>query len=122
MDKRLRQIIKEEVYRVMQEIGEDPVKMAGDMLASSEEQLKQLQDELKFREADTRVTNIPKQEKVARLARAKELKDRIEIAKQEVEMAKQAQVNAIQFAQLQQNQNAENPEAQQTQDQAQTQI
>lgn len=119
MDKRLRQIIKEEVYRVMQEIGqEDPVQLAGEIVKSQEEEVKQLEDELKFRQADARVSNLPKDEKDARIAAAKLTKDRLDAAKAQLEMSKKAQVSALELAQIQQNQALENPEAQsQTQSQ-----
>jgi hypothetical protein len=102
MDKQLRQIIKEEIYKVMMEIGEeDPMKLSQDMIKSNEEQVKELEGELKYREADARVSNLPRDEKDARTAMVKVVKDRLESAKSELEMSKQAEVNAVKFTQMQ---------------------
>jgi hypothetical protein len=104
----LRKIIREEVYRVMQEMGEeDPVKLSQDMVSSNEEQVKSLEDELKYRQADMRVSNLPKDEKDARVAAMKLTKDRLESAKRELELSKQSQINAVKFNQLQSDSDAQ---------------
>lgn len=109
---KIRQIIREEFYKVMNEIGEeDPVKIAQDMIKSNEEQVKQLKDELKFREADARVTNLPRDEKDARVAMAKQVKDRLEMAEKELELAKNSLVSATQFQTMQQTQQDQSGEA-----------
>jgi len=107
MDK-IRKIIREEFQKVMKEIGEeDPVKVAQDMIKSNEEQVKQLKDELKFREADARVSNLPRDEKDARTSRAKMVKDRLEMAEKELELAQQSLVNATQYQTMQQSQDSQ---------------
>lgn len=98
----LRKIIREEISKVIFEMGEeDPVKLAQDMIKSNEEQVKSLEQELKYREADARVSNLPKDEKDARVATAKLTKDRLEQAKQELELSKQSQINAVKMQQMQ---------------------
>lgn len=98
----LRKIIREEVYKVIQEIGEeDPMVLAQDMIKSNEEQVKSLEYELKYREADARVSNLPKDERDARVATAKLTKDRLEQAKKELELSNQSKINAVKFAQMQ---------------------
>jgi len=98
----LRKIIREEVYRVIKEVGEeDPMVLAQNMIKSNEEQVKSLEDELKYREADARVSNLPRDEKDARVAAAKLTKDRLENARQELELSKQSQINAVKFTQMQ---------------------
>jgi hypothetical protein len=102
MDKELKKIIREEVYKVMMEIGEeDPMKLSQDMIASNEEQVKELEDELKYREADARVSSLPRDERDARVAMVKVVKDRLEAAKLELEMSKQSEINAVKFTQMQ---------------------
>ena len=102
MDKELRKIIKEEVYKVMMEIGEeDPMALSQDMIDGDEVSVKELEDELKYREADSRVSNLPRDERDARVAMAKVVKDRLELAKKSLEMAKQSEVNAVKFTQMQ---------------------
>jgi len=79
MNKQLRQVIKEEVYRVMMEMGEDdPVQLGKSMVDQAQETLDTLEDELKYREADIRVSNLPKQEKEARQEIAKLTKQKVE--------------------------------------------
>jgi hypothetical protein len=108
MDKTLRQIIREQVYMVMQEMGEeDPVQLAMDMIKSDEEAVKSLELELKYREADSRVSNLPGEERDARRAAAKEVKEKLEMAKKGLEMSKQSQINAVMQQQQQANQDAE---------------
>lgn len=108
MDKTLRQIIREQVYIVMQEAGEeDPVQLAMDMIKSDEEAIKSLELELKFREADSRVSSLPGEERDARRAAAKEVKDKLELAKQSLEMSKQSQINSVMMQQQQASQEAE---------------
>lgn len=98
----IRKIIREELYKVIKEVGEeDPVVLAQNMIKSNEEQVKELESELKFREADARVSNLPKDDKDARVATAKLTKDRLEKAKRELELARQSQVNAVKFKQIQ---------------------
>jgi len=98
----VRKIIREEVYKIMKEIGEeDPVVLAQNMIKSNEEQVKSLEDELKYREADARVSNLPRDEKDSRVAQAKLTKDRLEKAKMDLEFSKQSQVNAVKFSQMQ---------------------
>ncbi len=98
----IRKIIREELYKVIQEVGEeDPMVLAQDMIKSNEEQVKSLEDELKYREADMRVSNLPKDERDARVAAMKLTKDRLENAKQELELSKQSQINAVKFTQMQ---------------------
>lgn len=102
MDKNIKQIIKEEVYKVMMEVGEeDQMKLSQDMIASNEEQIQNLEAELKYRESDTRVSNLPSDEKKARITMVKLLKDRVEAAKMELEMSKQSEINAVKFNQIQ---------------------
>lgn len=104
MDKSLIKIIREEVYKVINEVGEeDPIKIAQDMIKSNEEQVKALEDELKYRENDARVSGLPSDEKDARAARVKVVKDRLERAKQELELAKQSEINAVKQMQMQSN-------------------
>lgn len=111
----LRKIIREEISKVIFEIGEeDPVKLAQDMIKSNEEQVKSLEQELKYRQADARVSNLPKDEKDARVATEKLTKDRLDQAKQELELAKQSEINAVKMQQMQTNM--------QTQQQGQSQI
>jgi len=98
----VRKIIREEVYKIMKEIGEeDPMVLAQNMIKSNEEQVKELENELKFRDADTRVSNLPRDERDARIAQAKVIKDRLEKAKAELELSKQSQINAVKFSQMQ---------------------
>ena len=97
----LRKIIREEISKVILEMGEeDPIKAAQDMIKSNEEQVKSLEDELKYREADARVSNLPKDMKDARDAQAKLTKDRLERAKSELELAKQMQITAVKSQQM----------------------
>ena len=85
-----------EEVQSLQEMGEeDPVQLAQDMIKSDEETIKSLELELKFREADYRVSNLPGEERDARRAAAKEVKDRLEMAKAGLEMAKQQQINSV---------------------------
>jgi hypothetical protein len=101
MDK-IRKIIREEVYKVVNEIGEeDPMKLSQSMVDSNEEQVKELERELKYTEADARVGGLPREEKKAREERVKVVKDRLELAKKELEMAKQAEINAVKYQQMQ---------------------
>lgn len=102
MDNSIRKIIREEVYKVMQEIGqEDPVALASSMVTSNEEQVKQLEDELRYRQGDMRVQGLPKEEKKAREERVKTIKQRLDLAKQELEMAKESQISAVRMQQMQ---------------------
>jgi len=102
MDKQLKQIIKEEIYKVMMEVGEeDPMKLSQDMIKSDEEYIKDLEIELKYREADARVSGLPRDERDARVAQAKVVKDRLEMKRKELEMSKQSEVNAVKFTQMQ---------------------
>jgi len=111
----LRKIIREEVSKVIFEIGEeDPIKLAQDMIKSKEEQIKSLEQELKYRESDSRVPNLPRDEKDSRVATAKLTKDRLEKSKNELELAKQSQINAVKMQQMQTDM--------QTQQQGQSQI
>jgi len=121
MNKQLRQIIKEEVYRVMMEMGEeDPIKLAQDMVKSNEEQVKSLELELKYKEADIRVSGLPRDMKDARAAEAKVTKDRLEQSKLELELAKQSLINA---ATMQSTQNSQTSQSSQiSQDSGQSQI
>ena len=121
MDK-IRQIIREEVYRIMQEIGEDPIQLSQDMVKSNEEQVKELELELKFRENDTRVNGLSPEEKKARIAVANVTKQRLEIAKSELEMTKQAQINAVKMQQQSQSSETEPQAENPLQGQIQTQI
>jgi hypothetical protein len=98
----LRKIIREEVYRVISETGEeDPSQLAQSMITSNEEQVKSLEDELKYRQGDMRVSNLPKDERDARTAAMKLTKDRLESAKNELELSKQSQINAVKLNQMQ---------------------
>jgi len=98
----IRKIIREEITRVMQEIGEeDPMVLAQNMIKSGEERVKSLEDELKYRDADARVSNLPRDMKDARVAQAKLTKDRLEKAKMDLELSKQSQINAVKFSQMQ---------------------
>ena len=111
----LRKIIREEVGKVIFEIGEeDPIKLAQDMIKSNEEQVKSFEDELKYREADSRVPNLPRDERDARVAAAKLAKDRLEQAKKKLEFSKQSEINAVKMQQMQTDM--------QTQQQGQSQI
>jgi len=102
MNKQLREIIKEEVYKVMMEIGEeDPMQLSQDMIKSDEEYIKDLEIELKYREADSRVSGLPRDERDARVAQAKVVKDRLEMKKKELDMSKQSEINAVKFSQMQ---------------------
>ncbi len=104
----IRKIIREEVYRVMNEVGEeDPIQNAQNMIKSNEEQVKSLEQELKYRDADTRVANLPRDEQDARKATAKLTKDRLEQARKELELSKQSEINAIKMNQMQNNMGSE---------------
>ncbi len=108
MNKELKRIIKEEVYKVMMEMGEvEPIQLSHDMVKSGEEQVKSLEDELRYRESDARASHLPKEEKDARKEVEKLTKDRLEIAKKELEMAKQSEINAVRFSQMQTQVSAE---------------
>jgi len=122
MNKQLRQIIKEEIYKVMMEIGEeDPMVLSKSMADQAQETLDTLEDDLKYREADMRVSNLPKQEKEARIDIAKITKQKVEMAKKNLEMAKQSELNAFKFSQMQQS-NVDSQMTSQTQVQGQSQI
>jgi len=111
----LRKIIREEVYRVISEMGtEDPMQLAQDMINADEETVKELEAELKYRQADARVSNLPKDERDARTAMVKVVKDRLDMAKAGLDMAKQSEINAVKYTQMQTNS--------QTQQQGQSQI
>lgn len=112
---KIRQIIREELNSVFNEVimNQDPVKISQDMVASNEAQLKVIQDELKFRENDARVSGLPPEEKKARIERVKMKKKELELAKQELELAKQSQLSAVQM----QQQNADSAEQSQVQSQ-----
>jgi hypothetical protein len=102
MNKQLKQIIKEEVYKVMMEIGEeDPMQLSQNMIKSDEDYIKELEIELKYRENDARVSGLPRDMRDARVAQAKVIKDRLEMKKKELEMSKQSEVNAVKFTQMQ---------------------
>ena len=105
MDKDIiRKIIREQVYLVMQEMGEeDPMQLSQDMIKSDEEAIKELEIELKWKERDTRVSGLPKDEKDSRAAFAKVVKDRLEMKKKELEMSKQSEINAVVFSQMKDN-------------------
>lgn len=98
---KIRQIIREELYKMVQEVGEDPMRLSQDMVKSNEEQVAQLEKDVKFRLNDTRVQGLSLEEKKARVAMLNLTKDRLEAAKLELEMAKQAQVNAVKMQQAQ---------------------
>jgi N-methylhydantoinase B/oxoprolinase/acetone carboxylase alpha subunit len=116
---KIRKIIREELYKLIKEIGEDdPIKLAQEMIKSNEEQVKSLEQELKFREADSRVSNLPKDDRDARIATAKLTKDRLEQAKRELELSKQSEINAVKMQQLQSNSDNQ----QSTSSQVQTQV
>ncbi len=118
MSNLLRKIIKEEVFRVMQEIGEDPVQLNKEMIKSNEEQIKALEAELKFRQNDMRVSGLEPEEKKSRIAQMEMTKKRLDAARQELEIAKQS---GLAITQMQQNQTQ--PEEQsQIQDTSQSQI
>jgi hypothetical protein len=101
MNKSLRQIVREEIRNLMSEAfgAEDPVKLAQNIVKSNEEQLKNLEAELKFRENDARVSGLPPEEKKARIERVNHKKKELELAKQELELAKQAELSAVQMQQ-----------------------
>lgn len=102
MNKQLRQIIREEIYMVMNEFMQDnPVELAQDMVSSAQAQVDYLEDELKWKDRDSKVSGLPKDTKDARIAAAKVTKDRLEQAKKDLEMAKQSEVSAVQFNQMQ---------------------
>lgn len=122
MNKQLRKIIKEEIYKVMMEIGEeDPMVLSKSMADQAQETLNTLEDELKYREADMRVNNMPKQEKEARQEIGKITKQKVEMARKNLEMAKKSEMNAFKFSQMQQS-NVDNQMNSQTQVQGQSQI
>jgi hypothetical protein len=115
MKNRIRKIIREEITRVIQEMGEeDPMKLAQDMIKSNEEQVKSLEDELKYRESDMRVSNLPKDDKDARVATMKLTKDRLESAKEELELSKQTELNAVKLQQMQSSSDSEQSSSSQT--------
>lgn len=118
MDKSLRRIIREELYRVMQEIGEDPMQLNKEIVKSNEEQVKDLEAELKFRQNDMRVSGLEPEEKKARIAIMNTVKDRLDIAKKELELAKQSEIGIVQ---MQQNQ-SQSAEMSQTQNVSQSQV
>ncbi|MEK6829911.1 MAG: hypothetical protein AABY15_07360 [Nanoarchaeota archaeon] len=115
---KIRQIIREEVYRVMQEIGEDPLQLSKEMIQSNEQQVKELEAELKFRQNDTKVSGLSPEDKKARIAIMNITQKRLENAKIELEMAKQSQLNAVKMQQTQD----QAIEPQQTENPAQSQI
>jgi len=117
---KLRKIIREELYKVINEIGfdKDPVKVAQDIVKSNEEQIKNIELELKFRQNDARVSGLPPEEKQARIEAMKVAKERLEAAKAELELSRQAEINAVQ---MQQQAQASSQESQ-TQDASQSQI
>lgn len=117
----IRKIIREEIVRVMQEIGEDPIKNAQNMVNSNELQVKELENELRYRQSDARVQGLPREEKKAREERMNLVKDRLDIAKQELEMSKQAQINAVQMQQSQTQLTQTSGEQQSVQEQSQVQ-
>lgn len=118
----VRKIIREELYRMMQEIGqEDPVKLSQNMIRSNEEQIKELENELRYRQADARVQGLPREEKKAREEMAKSVINKLEISKKELEMAKQAQITAVQM-QTQSQSSEQIQTSDQTQIQGQSQI
>lgn len=116
----IRKIIKEEVYSVLREMDfqEDPLELSRNMVKSSEERLKALEDELRFRESDSRVSNLPKDEKDVRNARVKEMKEKVAAAKSSLDMAKRSEMNSVRFSQSQDNEQTQ----QQSQSQTSSQI
>ena len=89
---------------VIQEMGEeDPIKLSQDMIDSTELQVKGLEDELRYKEADARTSGLPRDMRDARVADAKLTKDRLEQTKKDLELAKRNQTSAVQFSQMQQS-------------------
>ena len=121
MDK-LRQIIREEISRVMKEIGEDPIKLSQNMVSSNEDQVRSLKDELRYREGDARVSGLPREEKKARIEMVKLTQDRLEQAENELELSKQAELNAVEFTQMQTSVSTQQGEQGQSHDSGQSQI
>lgn len=102
MNEQIRQIIREEVFMIMREFGEeDPVANAQAMVKSNEEQVKSLKSELKWKDNDSRVSGLPRDERDARVAAAKVAKDKLEAAENELRLSKQAEVNAVLMQQSQ---------------------
>jgi hypothetical protein len=102
----------------MQEIGEDPMQLNKEIVKSNEEQVKDLEAELKFRQNDMRVSGLEPEEKKARIAIMNTVKDRLDIAKKELELAKQSEIGIVQ---MQQNQ-SQSAEMSQTQNVSQSQV
>ena len=123
MNKEFRKIIREEVYKIMQEMGqEDPVALSQDMVRQSSEQIKALNDELHFRENDARVSGLPKEDKEARLEAVKNIKKKIELANINLDMAKQSELNAVKSQQMQAQNASTQQSSSQTQNTAQSQV
>lgn len=115
MNEQLRRIIKEEVYKVMTELWkEDPIDLSKDMISADEKAIEELEDELKYREADARVANLPKDERDARTSMVKAVKDKLDAAKKSLDMANQSEDNAVKFSEMQTQQDEKSQTSSQT--------
>lgn len=87
---------------VIEEMGQDdPIQNAQSMVSSNEEQLSNLEKELKYRESDARVSGMPGSESNARKDRVELTKDKVDNTRKELELAKQAELNALSLKQMQ---------------------
>lgn len=95
----IRKIIRFELKKFIKE-NDETTKDAAELVKGSEELVDSLEKELKLRKYDSRVTNLPDEERKARKFYEKQTDDRLKKAKDDLELAKNHEENLKKKAEM----------------------